>query len=823
MRYPSRWLMTTLLIAAAPLGAKAQTTTWTGTSNNTFSAPGNWNNGIVNDGNAAATFSGTASGAINVDTPFSVASLTLSGANSYSFSGSTLSIGSGGITDSASNAFTFNNPIVLTADAAFSNAAGTSGLNFANTTAIDNGGHNLTLTASSTPSAIMVVSGNITGSGALTVGGTAFTILSGTGNNFSGGTTINSGATLQVGDSGSGAGSLPGNVANSGTISFKPINNPYTYTGVISGAGQLLKGFGGTNMLTLSGANTYSGSTTVSAGTLADGAAGTFSPNSGISLTGGSSSTLNVNYNESIKGLGGSGASAGSTVNLASGVTLTLTTGNNFTYNGTISGATGSLVVSGAGGTSQSLTGSSSYGGVTKISGGAQLNVASLAAIGVNSAIGTGDATSAPTNAASLVLDSGGVLAYTGATNISTDRLFTLGTGGGKIFTNGGGSLNFTNSGAIAFSTPNVSTFLVLGGSDSSTNTFNPSLGNNGSATVSLTKGNSPDTWILTGANTYTGQTSINQGTLRLGADNTLPNSAFITISAGATLDVAGNQTINNFTSGTSAASYVTLQSGKTLTVNPVTTGFTQPSYSGTISGSGSLVVTGTGNFLSGGSKLKLSGSNTYTGGTTVNSGALELNGTQSATGGFAVTVNSGGTLIGDNGSINGAMTINTGGGFANATSFTAPSATFASGTNYLWNISNATGVAGTDYGLLQLSGALAFGGTLTLKVATVFGAATNFDTTQTYAWNLATGASSLTGFNASNVTIDTSLFSNPFTGTFSIANSGNNLVVTYTGGAAIPEPAMSGLLAGLAACGLVLWRRRDRSPSRAMSVARSV
>ena len=180
------------------------------------------------------------------------------------------------------------------------------------------------------------LSNDITGLGGIIQAGVGKLTLTGT-NTYTGGTEILSGSTLQLGAGGN-TGSIMGDVANSGTLIFAR-SDAVTFDGAISGTGEVIKNGG--NFLTLTGANTYSGQTTVLNGVLRQGAAGAFSANSHYQLW--AATTLDLNHFDGAVGsLSGSGR-----VEL-SGQTLTIGANDGTSnFGGTI--ANGDLVKIGTG------------------------------------------------------------------------------------------------------------------------------------------------------------------------------------------------------------------------------------------------------------------------------------------------------------------------------------------------------------------------------------------------------------------------------------------------------------------------------------------
>ncbi len=386
-------------------------------------------------------------------------------------------------------------------------------------------------------------------------------------------------------------------------------------------------GFGltkaGAGTLVFSGANTYTGGTTISAGTL--------TVNSGASLAASTSSlivnggALNLNNTaQTVASLTGTGG----TVTLGAGHTLTANSSGSDKYSGVIAGS-GNLMMSGTG--TLALSGTNTYTGITTIDSGT-LSVGSIGAASGTSNLGV----AAAGNTANLVLN-GGTLQYTGA-NLSTDRLFTLGTSGGTIDASGRGTITFNQTTALGLSGSGARTLTLSGIGGGSLAAI---IGDSGGAT-SLVK-NGAGTWTLSGANTFTGSTTLGAGTLNI---------------TGASLIGTGNLAVNggDLNLGSTAAQSVAALNGSAGNINvgsasSLTTGGSgAQAFSGTFSGAGALNFNGTGN-------LTLTGSSTNAGAVAINNGTLIVQQNNALGTGIAgTTVNSGATL-----NIDGGRTVNNG------------------------------------------------------------------------------------------------------------------------------------------------------------------
>jgi len=170
--------------------------------------------------------------------------------------------------------------------------------------------------------------------------------------------------------------------------------NTLTVGGVISGGGfGMTKAGAGT--LTLGGVNTYSGGTTVSAGTLQLSGSGTLGSTSGtLTVNGGT-----LNLNGTTQGVGNLTGSGGTILNNATGTNVTLTIGNNNGTGGNYSGVianntsgTGSVALTKTGTGTITLSGTNTYTGATAVNAGTLLvngnNSSATGAVSVNG-IGT--------------------------------------------------------------------------------------------------------------------------------------------------------------------------------------------------------------------------------------------------------------------------------------------------------------------------------------------------------------------------------------------------------------------------------------------------
>jgi fibronectin-binding autotransporter adhesin len=541
-----------------------------------------------------------------------------------------------------------------------------------------------------------------------------------------------------------------------------------TYGGVISGTGNVAKN--GTGIEYLSGsASTYTGATTVSGGTLevstlanggqagsigaATADAGNLVLNGGIlQYVGAGNSTdrlftLGPSATSQLDASGtgavqftNTGAIAFTAANTAQAVTLTgSSTDDNSLAAQITENGTGTTALSKTGtGTWILRNAGSTYTGVTTIAGGV-LGVDHLTNGGQASSIGASS-----NAAANLVIGNGATLRYTGAGD-TTDRLFTLSAGSSVIESSGTGAIDFSNTGSAAYAGTGNRT-LGLGGTNTGDNVMGGTIIDGPGGITTLGK-NGAGTWLLTGTNTYTGNTVINAGTLQVGDGGTTGSvaSANIIVSAGTlafdrsdtstvvgTISGAGN-VVQKGSGTTVLASTETYTGGTTIAAGTLQlgNGGANGSIVGNVADNGTLafdrsdvytfagLVSGTGGLTQrGAGTTVLSVANAYKGATTVEKGTLLVNADQTAATGDT-TVQAGGFLGGD-GILGGNVTVQQGGAINPGASSTAAgtltingnlSLADSSAMNYQFGQANVVGGPLNDltvvHGNLSLDGAL--------------------------------------------------------------------------------------------------------------------
>jgi len=498
----------------------------------------------------------------------------------------------------------------------------------------------------------------------------------------SAGGTLNTGFTV-LGSSGAGNATVTGTgsvwtVANTPFVPGSYAQGLWIGSGA-SSAGTLTIANGGTvkieatgHSLTLGGASGSQATLNIGAPALSPAVApGTLEANSVVFSTG-ATGTINFNHtaNDYVFAVGIQGT--GGTVNFLSGTTIlaggddgSTTYPNSYTSSTTVSagataqfgnGGTTGLISGGianSGTVAFKLSGSSSYGGVISGSGTVEQR-------------GSGTLTLTGTNT------------YSGLTTITSGTL-QLGNGG--------------TTGMVAGSIANNS-HLTFNRSNSFT--YSQQI----SGTGDVTKSGS-GTLTLASAQSYSGGTSVQQGTLRLGADNRLVSAGSLFLFTNATFDLNGfAQTVGDLSGpGTVAIGTGSFTAG---TAN-------NPTFAGRFTGSGGFTKAGSGT-------LTLTGdSSGFTGGTTVAAGTLLANADLSSS---AVSVSDGATL-GGSGTV-GDVTIASGGTLAGVQdqTLTTGDLTLASGSF----VRVGLGAPGNMTGLFTVNGNLSLDGTLNATDAGGFG-----------------------------------------------------------------------------------------------------
>lgn len=521
--------------------------------------------------------------------------------------------------------------------------------------------------------ATLSISGNIGGSFGLQLAGSGTLLLAGN-NTFTGGVTIN-GGTLMLGANSTGAlnssspnvvgfGSVSGETLNLGgnsvsvgglssassgaTVEASAASGSATLTitgvGIDSFAGALANGGSGVLSLIksgsgtqfLSGADSYTGSTTVNGGLLEFAADSNLPSGALITVNAGGAIADGAAIDQTFlnRVAGGStgavalGANSSSSLSF-SGLSASLGSTGNYLFSGSLTpGSSGYLLGGGGGlltlGSSSLLSGANS---VKLENGGLVALTDTNDSYSLGTTISTGttllissDATSAGSNAelglvpasptTNVTINGGTLELQTNSFAINSNRGIALGSGGGTFDIPS--SLTLTYGGVI---------------SDTAGSTGGLSLSDTG-------------TLILSGANSYTGATSIGNATLKAAAVNTLPQTSAVVLGSGGTLLLNGDsQSVGSLSGGGNVT-----DNSSTSVILTIGNDNTSPSaFYGvlsdyTTSNTGTLALSKVGN-----GETILSGLNTYSGGTTVSGGTLAtISGGLLSTGSLRITAASG-------------------------------------------------------------------------------------------------------------------------------------------------------------------------------------
>ena len=429
---------------------------------------------------------------------------------------------------------------------------------------------------------------------------------------------------------------------------------------------------------------------------------------------------------------------------------------------------------------------------------------------GINFDTAAGNYFIGTTGGNSLLLSSGGTiqilstLTATNAIETINAPLVIQGAGGTYTFANnsangsgaGAGTLNF--GGGITGGAGGTTT-LTLSGSNTNANTIGGIIGN-GSATMAITKAGA-GTWVLSGANTYTGAAAINAGVLNIQHATALGFAAgtTTTVASGAALQIQGGITVGaealslngtgvlatgalrnisgaNVWQGTvtlAGTTRINSDSGS-LTFNTAANSITGSNRNLTLGGVGNgtvggTITTGTGTLTKDGAGTwTLSGANTYTGQTSVNLGVLLLDNATALPGGI--------------GSAGGTSNLNINGTTDNSSVFYGGIIGLGNG-----NFTRALGTGVTQVQFSQAGGWAAFGADRIVNLGGAGG-------TVTWANTSATG-----GFNGKNLYLGTATATHTVDLQNAIDMTNGARTVVVDNGAAAIDAKMSGIITGVA------------------------
>jgi autotransporter-associated beta strand protein len=349
------------------------------------------------------------------------------------------------------------------------------------------------------------------------------------------------------------------------------------YSGVINGSGSLEKV--SIELLVLSGDNTYSGLTTIDQGALRLGASNVLPNGSGksdvlINVSG----RLDLNgFSETINGLDGSGLVDNS---LGGSSILSVGSANaSGVFSGRIEDGAGTVALTKLGSGLQELSGFNEFSGDVLLTAGT-LKLRNGAALNDRVAV--------------VVSNVGGAVL-----ELATSEAIGSLSGGGAV----GGQARLNGFA------------LTLGRNDQNTEFAGVVTGDLAADVDQLVKVGS-GTFTLSGANTFTGDISLQQGRLRLVNGSAVADTVAVKFAdvLGVQLQVDSSETVGAISGGGTTGGNIALNNTSELTFGNTTSTV----YGGSVSGTGSLQKTGTGT-------VRFTNVSSHAGGTTVANGTLAL------------------------------------------------------------------------------------------------------------------------------------------------------------------------------------------------------
>lgn len=349
-----------------------------------------------------------------------------------------------------------------------------------------------------------------------------------------------------ISSSTTGAGIIENEGGGTSTLTLSATSGSHTFSGIIRDGdglgtdGTLALAKSGASTLILSGANSYSSTTLVGSGTLQ-----VFS-NSALGAGDGTTTT-------------GSSVTSGATLEISSGITVA---NEAVTINGQGVGNTGAL--RGTGGGTSTWNGPVILGSGTGTAGGARVGTS-----GTGTALVLGGQITDNGNGFDLVIrtdgSTGGKVVVSGAGNSYGSTYIVVGNlqlDGGDDRLSTTGLLSLGNTSSVSFAAldlngrnQRIGGLTALKGTPAMSRTLTNASGSESVLTIQNSSSYSYDADLsgnlslvksgtgnqtLNGLNSYTGRTSVQQGTLILSGTATIASSSWIHVSQGAALQVSG-------------------------------------------------------------------------------------------------------------------------------------------------------------------------------------------------------------------------------------------------------------------------------------------